>query len=303
MSMELARFKKIDFFPAWKESFGNFRSICIATKSRNLGDALAISTLPEKLKTKFPHLRITTYPRGFNRIVFANNPAVEGIDYLPDAVYGDDINLGAGQLIRLKENFFGLPQTDPPRPKIHFNSDELQWRDRLLSQKLLPQNREKPLCILHPWGSTRSRVLPVEFWDRLVRENSDRYRFWQVGVFSHPAVVGCEYYLFLEPHADEARKLFSIMSAAHRFIGVDSGPMHVARAFGVQSLILINHAAGTDLTALLKRRDSEPYFINGNWIYSPLYAENTHLSFPEQAGKSLEKPEPLLGRVAAFLST
>jgi ADP-heptose:LPS heptosyltransferase len=295
--MELARFKKIDFFPPWRESLDDLRSICIATKSRNLGDALALSTLPEKLKAKYPHLRISTYPRGFNPVVFENNPAVERIDYLPDAIYGDDTNLGTGQLIHLKERFFALPLSPSTRAKLHLSEEEIRWRDRLLAEKLLPKNVGKPLCILHPWGSTRNRVLPVKFWDKLVEENSDRYRFWQAGVFGHPAVVGCEYYLFLKPRPGEARKLFSIMSAANKFIGVDSGPMHVARAFDIPSLVLLNHASGNDIPTILKRRDQEPYFINGNWIFSPLYSDNLHLSIP-----ALPVPGDLTSAIQNFLT-
>src|SRR5947209_4700468 len=117
--------------------WGNLGAICIATKSRNLGDALVLTTLPAKLKEKFPKLRIFTYPRGFNPVVFAHNPAVAGVQRLPRAVYGDDTNWGAGNLIQLKERFFGLEASAEPRPEIHLTPGEREWARGYIAARTL----------------------------------------------------------------------------------------------------------------------------------------------------------------------
>ena len=49
-----------------------------------------------------PPLKILTYPRGFNPVVFWNNPFVDGITFTPGALYGDDCCEGSGHNIQLK---------------------------------------------------------------------------------------------------------------------------------------------------------------------------------------------------------
>lgn len=311
-NMSFFRFKRTDFFPPWREDFGGAQSLCVGTKSRNLGDALVLTSLPEKLKKRYPHLRLTTFTRGFNPVVFANNPAISKTESRPTALYGDDINEGSGHLIELKERFFGLERSTPPRPRLYLSDSERKYAARLLEEKLLPGNEDKPLCLIHPWGTTRKQVLPVEFWDALVEKASDRFRFWQVGMAGQPSVIGCEYYFFLQPRPSEARKLFSVMSAAKRFIGVDSGPMHVARAFDVPSLILVGHGGPShggfahsqlSLAAQLSAREQEPYFTNNHWIFSPLYSENRHIDLTEIPSSGEPQARAAHQIVEEFLST
>jgi len=242
-SIEFAWLKNIDFFPARPNPvtrIGEFREICIGTKSRNLGDALALSSLPGKLRARYPDLRVTTYPRGFNPVVFEGNPHVTGVSYLPDRVWGDDCNEGAGQLIQRKEQFFGLDSGPESRPEIHLSTLEWAWARRFVTQRTFVENATKPLVVIHPWGNTNSEIAPVEFWDEVIRRWKDRIRFWQVGIYKQGAVQGCEYYFFQEPARWNARRLFALVSQAHGFMGVDSGPMHVARAFSVSSCVLTN---------------------------------------------------------------
>jgi hypothetical protein len=271
--MEFRWLKRIDFFPPRPGDLAGLREICIGTKSRNLGDALALTTLPAKLRARFPDLVVKTYPRAFNPIVFRGNPHVAGVSRLPDAVHGDDTNWGEGQLIQLKERYFGLPVSDRPRPELHLSAAETAWAKRLLADKLLPGNQDKPVCILHPWGATNSKIAPVEFWDALVARWNGEIRFWQVGIEGHGAVQGCEYYLFLPSGRGRARDLFALSSEADLFVGVDSGPMHVARAFDLPSLVIVN---GVDPVRALADRRRGPYFLYGNWRNSTLYGENVH---------------------------
>jgi hypothetical protein len=278
MTIEFAWLKNIDFFPSRQASPATWKktpSICIATKSRNMGDAMALTTLPKKLKAQFPELEIYTYPRAFNPIVFKYNPHISGVSYLPDAVYGDDANWGWGQLIQLKESFFELPISSPPRPELYLDNSEKRWAEHLLATHRTQKNHSKPLCLIHPWGATRNQVASLEFWNSFVTRWNHAYCFWQVGLESHARIPACAFHLLLPRAAKYARKLFALMSRAKAFIGVDSGPMHVAKAFDVPSLILVDHANPEG--AFLTRKQS-PYFLHQNWIFSPLYEENTHIN-------------------------
>lgn len=281
-NLEFTRFKRIDFYPPRpgdspeeiRTSLARAGSICIATKSRNMGDSLVLTTLPGKLKQLCPGLRISTYPRAFNPAAFYGNPAIDGMEYLPDSVHGDDCNWGEGQLVELKESYFGIPPSSPPRPEIHLTPAERDWIGRFMAERVLPENPGKPLCVLHPWGYTRNNVAQVEFWDALVARWKSKIRFWQVGVLGHGAVQGCEYY-FLTPRAfRHARRLFAVLSQAQMFIGVDSGPMHAARAFDIPSLILLNHVQPE---RVFENRKKGPYLLHENWRHAALYAENSHI--------------------------
>jgi ADP-heptose:LPS heptosyltransferase len=206
---------------------------------------------------------------------------MDGVSYLPERVFGDDANWGSGHLIQLKEAFFDLPPSPAPKPEIYLSCAETRWAQRILTQQLLPTNQGKPLVVLHPWGKTRNSVLNRELWARLVRENSERYRFWQVGIQGQVPIPGCENYLLLSKAAHHARKLFAILSQAVAFLGVDSGPMHAARAFNLPSFILIDHAIeGATPEQIFEQRKRHPYFLFHNWKLAFLYEQNQHLYTP-----------------------
>lgn len=286
--IELARFAPIDFFPLRPTSLEGIPSFCLGTKSRTIGDALMLTTLPGKLRRLHPSVEIYAYPRGFNPVVFYGNPHVRGVRYLPRKVYGDDCNWGEGQLIQLKERFFELPISDPPKPEIHLLEREKRWAQRLVGN----EPRGKPIVAIHPWGGTVKSVATRHFWETVAKRWSHSYRFWQVGIHGHVPVPGCDRYL-MSPHAyRHARKTFAAMSRAALFIGLNSGPMHIARAFDIPSLILTREG---EIPTIFKLRKTTPYFLYQNWKHSFLYEENTHLDLTQLS------EDQLLARVDKFL--
>ncbi len=269
-SFELSRLASTDFFPTLPPDFARCRSLCIGTKSRAIGDALALTTLPRLLKKHYPQLRVTTFSRGFNPVVFLGNPHVDGVDCMPSALFGDDINWGEGQLITLKEVAFGLTPTRPPAPEIYLRNSE-----RRRAQAWLRSDADsRPLLFLHPSGQTNQNVIQPSDWEALVRRWTHAYRIWQIGIVGSEPLAGCDGYAFLPKARAAARKLFALIREGHAFIGVDSGPMHVARAFGVRSLICTRHP---DPSALFRARVAHPYFLFQNWRHASLYEENCHV--------------------------
>lgn len=269
--IELCRFKKIEFFPKKPLRLDALSSICIGSKTRTIGDALMLSTLPAKLKALHPKLRVYTYPRGFNPVVFAGNPHVDGVQWLPEALYGDDCNEGMGHLIQLKEHFFGLQVSSHAKPELHLRPSEKRWIGELVRPGL-------PLCLVHPWGKTHASVLSSALWSRIVAEWADRFRFWQVGIEGHEKIPGCEHHLLLPRAFPHARRLFAAMSRADLFIGVDSGPMHVARAFGIPSLILTDYGASD--SAIFAERWQKPHHEHKDWNRFFIYEGNAHIDVP-----------------------
>lgn len=281
--IELNWLRRVNYFPAAPRSLAEIKTLCIGTKNRTLGDALLLTSLPEKLKAAYPHLRIYTYPRGLNPLVFRGNPSVEGIQRAPRALYGDDCMAGSGHHIQLKESFFGLPLSQPPRPRIYLSASERERARALVGSG-------KPLCVIHPWGHTwnaaasRNFWEPLKFWEPLIQEWRHRVRFWQLGLEGHEKIPGCERVCFSGRHPSAVRELFALISCADAFIGVDSGPMHIARAFDVPSAVLTHHGA---VGELFENRRRYPYFLKQNFRYAFLYEENSHLEADRVPTESL----------------
>ena len=273
-----------EFFPARPatETLLELEEICIATRYRSLGDALVLTSLPAALKRQYPNLkRVSTYPRGFNPVAFQANPHVGGLNRAPPAVYGDEAFFGGGHVIDTKLAFFGIdPKTCPPedrRPRLWTSDAEKMWarHDLIEHHSYMAFDLSKPLCIIHPWGISRNRVLKVEDWDALVKELSKTYRVWQVGLENDSAVQGCDYYFLQRRSWTQLRKLFAVIEKASLFVGVDSGPMHVARAFSIPSVILVNHV---DPDAVMSgRREGRAITDPIQRLGAFLYDENAHL--------------------------
>ncbi|MEK7689685.1 MAG: hypothetical protein AAB425_01550, partial [Bdellovibrionota bacterium] len=132
--LELGWARGTEFFPIQpsEDTLAGLEEICIGTRFRSLGDALVLTSLPAALRRRYPSLkRVTTYPRGFNPVVFQANPLVEGLHRAPPAVYGDDASVGGGQIIDTKLAFFGInPTKCPPEdriPKLWTTAAERAW--------------------------------------------------------------------------------------------------------------------------------------------------------------------------------
>jgi len=278
--VELVRFIDVGFSPPWlsPEELSQRPVLCIGSKARTIGDTLMLSSLPRKLKEKYPNLKITTYPRGFNRYVFAQNPYVDHVSYLPGVVYGDDSNFGEGQLLQLKEQYFGLEVSSDPKPDIYLNEVEQTQVRKLRAY------RSKPVCVIHPWGHTWKKVLDEHLWDSLVSRWRNRVDFWQVGIEGHRAIVGCTRVLLNARGYSTCRSMFETLAASDFFIGINSGPMHAARAFEKPSLILIEEGKPEQL---FKRRKSAPYYLYDNFRQAFLYEKNEHLNVPDYSAEVL----------------
>ncbi|MEO5969446.1 MAG: glycosyltransferase family 9 protein [Bdellovibrionia bacterium] len=232
------RLRSIDFFPSKRTAWEEVKRICVGTQSGSLSEALFLTTLPSRLKAKYPSLQVYTYRGGFNSTVFKGNPYIDGTKFFPKEIFGDGITRGEKHLIQIKESFFGLEESTEPRPELYLTLEETTNCKKFLHEKLLPANKDKPLCLIHAWGSHLSPTASVEFWDSLIQRWSHRYRFWQVGLENDSAVQGCEYYFLPRPSAANARKLFALMSHAEAFVGIDASPMHIANAFKIPTLTL-----------------------------------------------------------------
>ena len=275
--LNLTKIARTNFCPPpmdWK-SLG---SVCIGTKSRNLGDALVHTTLPRVLKQAYPQLNVYSYVGGFNPVVFYNNPHVNDIDWLPRCIYGDDCMMGSGQLIQLKEQFFSLKPSTDPRPEIFLTETEKKY------SASLKEKSDKPICIIHTTGKTYGQAVGPDFYNDVVAKHRGQVSFWQFGMAGQTKVLGCDQHFLGPPNPWHLRNDFATMAAGDFFIGVDSGPMYMARAFDLPSLIFCTHRGVQDL---FERRKKYPYFLHGNHKNVFLYEKNTHVEVPNSSREEI----------------
>lgn len=272
-TFSLNKLRPIDFFPPppSANTLKSLKSICIGTKSLALGDALLLTSLPRKLKAAYPDLKIYTYPLGFNPVAFEGNPFIDGIQYLPKALYGDDINAGSGHLITTKERALGLALSPQPRPEIYLSQSELERATALYG------GSKRKIVLVHPWGGTCQNVLKPSSWERAIelahQKHKDRFTFWQVGLQGHEKINGCDRHIFFKKGFWVARELFALMSLVDGHMGVDSGPMHVASALRKPALIFSDYC---EIKTLFDNLKNHPYYMRQNYLRGCLYEFQSH---------------------------
>jgi ADP-heptose:LPS heptosyltransferase len=121
-------------------------------------------------------------------------------------------------------------------------------------------------------------------WEQAVRAWQPSFRIWQIGVEGHPKIAGCDFHFLAPKKRSSARELFALMSRAEHFIGVDSGPMHIARAFDVRSMILVESGLSPKV---FENRRKYPYFLHQNRVKSFLYEGLSHLNVASYTSESL----------------
>lgn len=281
--IELIKLRGTELFPA-PPDLSQLRTICLGSKTRTIGDAMMLTTLPEKMKQLYPHLKISIYPRGFNPVVFWNNPFVDGVNYIPGELFGDDCSLGEGHIIQLKEQYFELPVSEDPSPKLYLTDAEKSWAKEFVASRSSGERAKLPLLIVHPFGHTWGKVMSKDVWEKCVQNWKATHRVWQVGIEGHPTIAGCDFHFLATKKRAQARELFSIISEGSVFIGVNSGPMHIAKAFGLRSLILIEEGSPEKIFEI---RHKYPYFLHRNWNRGFLYESLPHLNVPDYEQQEL----------------
>ena len=276
---EYTRIRNTEFFPA---AFNPNEAFCLGTKSRNLGDALILTPLFSKLQTAHPQLKMQGFIRAFNPVVIQNFSNVTGISRAPKKLYGDDINLGSGHMIEQKLRWFGLPFTaDEIRPVILLDDNEKQHSCHLL--KNIFGDSSQPLWIIHPWGKTWKDLLSDQVWQSWISLIPQGDRILQIGMPGEKRITGAQFFQLDPTTHDSARILFALMAQAQKFIGVDSGPMHVASAFSIPALILVHTASPGLLARGLELRHHLPYFHRDVRHFANLYDHQSQIETSDPA--------------------
>jgi ADP-heptose:LPS heptosyltransferase len=120
--------------------------------------------------------------------------------------------------------WLGVPRAEIPRAKIH--------REASASRRLQPA----PHAVLHPFASERAKTWPA---DRFIAVAGELKRGGLESVFlAGPGDDAAPFSRFNVWNDAPFADVISLVADAQMFIGNDSGPAHIAAAFGVPTVVL-----------------------------------------------------------------
>jgi ADP-heptose:LPS heptosyltransferase len=214
-------------------------------RSGQLGDVLLCTPALRKLKEINPRCRLTFHTEAISLI--------EGLTFVDNVrPLHDYRDLPAGN-INLSYEPCIPPQSVPPRrhlakilgdllgfevrnirPSCKFNKDMLRYYITLLS------HFRKPWIVVNRYASawTPNKTWPEALWDDLI----DRLVTWstviEIGTF-FPSIsrLDCDRYLNLVGRLS-LEQLVALIAAADLKVGPISGPIHIAAAFSVPSVVI-----------------------------------------------------------------
>lgn len=209
----------------------------LSNTPRGLGDTLVFSHLPmvgaSQGKPRFIHANPDEH-RHFEPLMKFNpyympKPDNFGV-VMADELY-QKFDCGNGHLIQRLQRAFGLESVIKPQPYIHFPMPKVNRRVMLHFEAGGPHSGWQRTH-LHPRARQlypESRSIIQEFID-----SHPELEFFQIGkeVQNFRRVRN-----MTEPTLEEVIK---IMATCELFIGIISGPMHMASALGLRSIVIIN---------------------------------------------------------------
>jgi len=193
-----------------------------------LGDVILVTRLIGELHRRYPTenivARVPTHPE-----VFDNNPHVAGVSIGSGNL--NDEGSSEGHYIDALCRWFDidLPSSDI-RGELYVTEKERQDALRVL-------NTDKPIVVVHIGDPTRTD--PKVF----TSFSSDSYVLVQVDqpYYRYPTLLVPEIPGALQTFRTlGVRELFALLSMSSLFVGVNSGPMHVAASFSIPSVIYAN---------------------------------------------------------------
>jgi len=227
-------------------------SVCVIRSLGGIGDVLMVLPSLRQLKKDFPAARLTfaiDMHRTANNVYYALVKNVPFIDEIIDARYVDKVKysyvfdvttvciryesskLPTLNRIDIFARSLGIPVVEEKVPYYQVTVQEAQW-----ASTQLPKGTN---IAIHTASFDRQRCWPKEKYlelVQLIKQHTD----WNVILFDFNQVVpelrnNIKVYDFSNTNV---REMAALIAGCDMFVGPDSGPMHLAGALGVRSLIL-----------------------------------------------------------------
>lgn len=238
----------------------------LSNTPRGLGDTLLLTHLPYvgacQGKPRFIHCNPTEH-RHFSTLMHFNPYYVRKPDQMAVTmadVLQRETDMGNGHFIQRLQRAYGLEPDLLPKPYLGSEPVKVKNRVVLHFDAGKPHSNWQKIH-LHP----RARQLYPESRAYLQTfiDNHPELDFYQIGHFMQPlrrvTNVGCP-----------LRESVDLVSKASLFIGIPSGPMHIAAAFRVRSIVILNFPPA--------KRIFLPTLVDIDQVESEwMYAQNVHL--------------------------
>lgn len=217
----------------------------------HIGDVLCTSTLPRKLVEKYG-CRVFVVRHRSTHNLFANNPYVSGFRNV-GRIHLTECLVGPGHFIQKLERFFCLPIDPYPRPEVYLSHDESKWAWEI--RQMLPRNKPVVLVCTRSVTDSNDGSFTTARWQAWVDLLGQQATVVQLAL---TAVAAYEKAVFLRDdnrrrfHVESVldncfvlqnltpRQFVAVFSVADGYFGTNSGGSHVAAAFDVPSIVVLN---------------------------------------------------------------
>ncbi len=195
-----------------------------------IGDTVVYSHLPRLIKSLSGDYRVYVFDADVSRIVFANNPYVDGFTKDKRRLWkgkGSGGDYGSGHLTQMKARFWGI-KTCWPKGEIYISPQE---RHKVSS---LPS---KPIATLHVFGKTHSSPITYETWSQVAQELKKTHYVIQLKSPQENTIEG------VDQCVTGIRECIVLQSVAKLHVGIDSGFAHTSAALNVPSIVIVDKVA------------------------------------------------------------
>jgi hypothetical protein len=231
-------------------------AMTLTTSAHGLGDAVILGDLPRAGHQNDRKMTVFAPSEHFQTIMSFNPFYVAGLT--PFCVFADRLyhafDLGNGHLIQRLRRAYGLPIEDKPRGSVEVEGRVTQ--PRVVIHFEAGAHAEWQRAHVHPEARQLSAASKVEI-ERFIARRTD-FEFVEIGTC--PSGIAGAISQRGMPLADSIR----LLASAEYFIGIMSGPLHLAAALGLR-LICITNFPRADLICLPTLKDVDQ--IESEWFY------------------------------------
>jgi hypothetical protein len=196
-----------------------------------LGDTVLYSHLPRLIKSTWPNYKVIVYETVFSKIVFANNPFIDGFTSDKKSLWkkkGSGSDYGSGHFIQRKARFLGL-KSCLPKGDIFLNNEEINKSKNYIY--------DRPIATFHAHGKSNKFYMTSEIWSAMVKELQKTHYVIQLKSPDEGMVEG------VDKVVTGIRECLLHQSVADVHVGVDSGFAHTAAALNVPTVIVLDKIA------------------------------------------------------------
>lgn len=217
--------------------------------TRGLGDSLLLTAVIREVNLKYPDKKIVVRTTG-PASVFNNNPRI----YIFENNYWENVDIWPNGRWRNKHQIYNLYDTygvfsDKINTEIFLTEQEILVATKTL--ELLSPN--KPVIVFCRNSTDTARDWDDESWEKIVSMLSEKYNVFQIDenirydrTTEMPRVMKTTLAARQELRGLDIRRIFALMSASKKYLGVNTGLMAAATAFGDDNFVFMHSKLGGD---------------------------------------------------------